>query len=659
MKKNSITHRFNIMIIFILCITIVINLIVMGLAMLNITSKVSQGYAKMYATEIANVIETHMSREIGLSLKLASTPSIVNWMSDEDNLNKKIIALDEITSFIDLLHDHNIFIAIDSSKNIYYPEEVNQQIPLEAKGTLSENITADKWYFNTLNSDKDYNINIDKDRFLESYRVWINVKVENANEPVGVIGTGLYLDYFITDNLSNIDDHSSYTLIIDNNGDVQIDGKQDLQNDTNSNSSIFEFTSDDTIKSNLSEFLNSNQTETVLKVQNKEYAYAAFSKILDTNWYVVTFYNNDNFYTSNNLLFFIIMMIISIFAIIIVINLFIKRIFVKPFMNLIQSIQNKNIYISQELFGIERDDEFGLLANSIEQMSDRLVSSIPIGLFLIDSNFHLIYSNLNLVSQFNARNKDELSALFKDTPELIFANPDDFQRLKSILSSKENLVILEMQFVKCTGEVFWGEMHIQYKNSNELTHFYEGILLDTQSKKDYEAKLINLATTDGLTGLANRLHFNELVIEEIERSERYGGPLSLIIFDLDHFKYVNDTYGHIVGDDVLVEISRLAKELLRATDIIARWGGEEFSILLPGTTVEGAFIAAEKLRIKLENFHHNTAGIVTASFGVSQKLQEEDYTQWFNRVDQALFKSKNSGRNTVSISEDNVEKHQF
>ncbi len=655
MKKNSITHRFNIMFIFILCITIVINLIVMGLAMLNITSKVSQGYAKMYATEIANVIETHMSREIGLSLKLASTPSIVNWMSDEDNLDKRIIALDEITSFIDLLHDHNMFIAIDSSKHIYYPEEVNQQIPLETKGTLSENITADKWYFNTLKSDRDYNINIDEDRFLGSYRVWINVKVENANKPVGVIGTGLYLDYFITGNLSNLKDHSAYTLIIDNNGDVQIDGKQDQQNDTKNYSSIFEFTSDDTTRTNLSEFLNSNQTETVLKVHNKDYAYAAFSKVSDTNWYVVTFYNNDNFYTSNNLLFFIIMMIISIFAIIIVINLFINGIFVKPFMHLIQSIQNKNIYISQELFGIERDDEFGLLAKAIEQMSDRLVSSIPIGLFLIDSNFNLIYSNLNLVSQFNAKSKDELSALFKDTPELIFANPDDYQRIKSILSLKENLVILEMQFVKCTGEVFWGEIHIQYKNDNDFTCFYEGILLDTQSKKDYEAKLINLATTDGLTGLANRLHFNELVIEEIERSERYGGPLSLIIFDLDHFKNVNDNYGHIVGDEVLIEISRLAKEILRTTDIIARWGGEEFSILLPGTTVEGAYIAAEKLRKKLENFHHNTAGIVTASFGVSQKLQNEDYTQWFNRVDHALFKSKNSGRNTVSISEELVE----
>lgn len=415
-------------------------------------------------------------------------------------------------------------------------------------------------------------------------------------------------------------------------------------------SNIYAYANDTNFAISLNEFLESHQTETVIKLKNANFDNAAFSSIKDTNWYVVTFYNNDTFYTSNNLLLFLFMMIISIIVLIVIINIFVKLIFVNPFMKLIQSLQNRNIYISNELFGIDRDDEFGLLANTIEQMSDRIVSSIPVGLFLVDCDFKLIYSNLNLLSQFNAPDKEAFRTLFNETPELLFANPDDFQRIKSIFTTKENLVILEIQFVNFSGEVFWGELHIQYKNDDAIAHFYECILLNTQNKKDYEAQLLNLATTDALTGLYNRFRFDELVVEEIERSERYGGPLSMIIFDLDHFKQVNDTYGHIVGDEVLIEISRLSKEILRTTDIIARWGGEKFSILLPGTTSSGAYTAAEKLRQTLENYQHSTVGVVTASFGVSQRSKDEDYAEWFTRVDQALFKSKNSGRNRTTVS---------
>lgn len=223
MKKNiiSITQRFNILFIALLGVTILINLIVMGIAMFQITTKISQGYAKMYATEIANVIETHLSREVGLSLKLAQTPSIINWMADEENESKKNVALEEIASFIDIFHDHNIFIAMNNSKNIYYPSKTNGQVPLISEGTLSSSITEDNWYFNTIKSDDAYNINIDNDRFLDIYRVWINVKVTDQAEPVGVIGTGLYLDHFINENTTSFKDLSTYTLVIDRTGDIQ------------------------------------------------------------------------------------------------------------------------------------------------------------------------------------------------------------------------------------------------------------------------------------------------------------------------------------------------------------------------------------------------------------------------------------------------------
>jgi diguanylate cyclase (GGDEF)-like protein len=163
------------------------------------------------------------------------------------------------------------------------------------------------------------------------------------------------------------------------------------------------------------------------------------------------------------------------------------------------------------------------------------------------------------------------------------------------------------------------------------------------------AALKNQASTDPLTGLCNRLRFNEACAAEIARSRRYHAPLALIMYDIDHFKRVNDTYGHRVGDHLLVELSKEVSSRVRISDILARWGGEEFMILAPHTTIEGARQLAEEVRSMIEQRDLAGQGRLTCSFGVTGLRASDTLDSLANRADAALYRAKEAGRNRVEV----------
>lgn len=156
------------------------------------------------------------------------------------------------------------------------------------------------------------------------------------------------------------------------------------------------------------------------------------------------------------------------------------------------------------------------------------------------------------------------------------------------------------------------------------------------------------AVTDGLTGIANRRHFNESFTKEFERAKRYGNCLSLAVFDLDFLKKINDTYGHNVGDEAIKAIGRVLSNSCRAVDVAARFGGEEFCLLLPDTDEEDALNLAERVRNLIYETHIEGPGNISASVGVAtypQHANEQD--ELFEAADQALYAAKHSGRNKV------------
>lgn len=176
------------------------------------------------------------------------------------------------------------------------------------------------------------------------------------------------------------------------------------------------------------------------------------------------------------------------------------------------------------------------------------------------------------------------------------------------------------------------------------------VTLSDISKLEEELKVVeNKVYIDGLTGVYNRNKFNELFKKELNKVKRYNEPLSIAIIDIDHFKSFNDTYGHLIGDEVLISMAKTVNNNTRDTDVFARWGGEEFIIMFINTPANKAKQVAESLKDKIEENEHHTAGKITASFGVTQYKDEDDIETIFKRCDEALYLAKENGRNRVEI----------
>ena len=175
----------------------------------------------------------------------------------------------------------------------------------------------------------------------------------------------------------------------------------------------------------------------------------------------------------------------------------------------------------------------------------------------------------------------------------------------------------------------------------------------TEERNRILGKLENLAITDGLTKLYNLRHFYHLLEIEIDRCSRYGHPLALLLLDIDKFKMYNDTYGHLEGDKVLIKIGQIINLRLRTMDTAFRYGGEEFTVILPETTAQEANNVAYRIKtaVEVENFfpEPGNAVNVTISIGVTEYYNKEQLTAFIKRADQAMYLSKDKGRNTISF----------
>lgn len=209
---------------------------------------------------------------------------------------------------------------------------------------------------------------------------------------------------------------------------------------------------------------------------------------------------------------------------------------------------------------------------------------------------------------------------------------------------------IECEQISKDGTVKWVEVSITFKrNSNNEVEIY-GVTRDVSYRKKAEA-LQYIGNHDQLTGLYNRHFFETIILEEMKRSDRYSDPISLIMFDIDHFKFVNDTWGHPVGDELLKLIARVTLGVIRSSDIFVRFGGEEFLVLMTETECEGAVNAAEKIRQAIEKINHPVTGKQTVSLGVAERNPSESFMDWYKRVDKAMYAAKRLGRNRVVKSD--------
>lgn len=197
------------------------------------------------------------------------------------------------------------------------------------------------------------------------------------------------------------------------------------------------------------------------------------------------------------------------------------------------------------------------------------------------------------------------------------------------------------------GEEYWLEQTIipKINEENKNIENFLSISVDVTDKKELE----KIATIDKLTNIYNRRMLDDFLKTEIEIANRHNEDLSLIIVDIDHFKIVNDTFGHLAGDNLLTSISKIILENIRNTDIFGRYGGEEFLIICRKTTKENAFVLAEKLRILIKEFKFDEIGHKTISLGISDFQKSDTVETLFKKADTALYEAKNTGRDKSVI----------
>jgi len=195
------------------------------------------------------------------------------------------------------------------------------------------------------------------------------------------------------------------------------------------------------------------------------------------------------------------------------------------------------------------------------------------------------------------------------------------------------------------------DIEVALSNFNVGSSKYNvGIARDISRRKQFEKELVRLSITDPLTGVYNRRHFEKRIKEELKKSRLEGKALSLIILDLDHFKSINDCFGHDKGDQVLKATTNLIQERLQGKGTLARWGGEEFVILLPGLSADDAKDLAETLRKDISNMCFDGAGSITASFGVAGLAPGDTFDTLVKKADNMLYEAKANGRNRVCVA---------
>lgn len=270
----------------------------------------------------------------------------------------------------------------------------------------------------------------------------------------------------------------------------------------------------------------------------------------------------------------------------------------------------------------------------------------PIGILTTKDVMKLIKNNADLEKTVDSYMTSPVETISKQSSiaeALGFIKSKHYRRVIVVDENNKLIgVIAQKELISLTYSK-WALLMKDYQQ--ELTELNDMLEL---KYKEFETK----ASTDSLTGLYNRRKLGELYFSSYTSMIQRDNDMSLIILDIDFFKSINDSFGHNTGDQVLIQLSHVLLRNLRNIDIICRWGGEEFVILLPTANLEQATSIAEKLRVSIEEMEIDHVGHMTSSFGVTVVKSGDTIEEVVSRADAALYKAKRSGRNCVMIQED-------
>lgn len=304
----------------------------------------------------------------------------------------------------------------------------------------------------------------------------------------------------------------------------------------------------------------------------------------------------------------------------------------------------------------EHVDELTRVEQALRRSGENLrivLGAAPVALVLTRlRDQHVVLANERCAALFEVPLDEVVGQRTRD----YYVTPEERDQIIGTVIEKGQIDSVLVRLKKRSGKQFWAEMSARIVELDGQRCSLVGIF-DVTAQKDLEEQLRALATCDSLTGAANRRHFVEQAQRERERSLRSGTPLSLCLFDADHFKSINDQYGHVAGDHVLSAMAQAATAALRTTDLLGRLGGEEFAMLLPDTDLAGAMVVAERVRAGVAASEVQSAEVregssptairVTISIGVAELRGDEPFESMLKRADRALYAAKDLGRDRV------------
>jgi diguanylate cyclase (GGDEF)-like protein/PAS domain S-box-containing protein/hemerythrin-like metal-binding protein len=281
-------------------------------------------------------------------------------------------------------------------------------------------------------------------------------------------------------------------------------------------------------------------------------------------------------------------------------------------------------------------------------------ASVGIGLIDLDGNIFEVNKPLCEMFGYSKEELETKNLLDIWVPEERTVALAEFKKASTGAKAR---TIFERRYLNKQGEILITEVSRGLARSQDGKPLYFiGSFRDITESKRLQTMLEEQASTDPLTGTMNRTRIEERATFELMRSDRYGDRFSLMMIDLDHFKNVNDTFGHLAGDRVLRGFCEIARNCLRATDVLGRWGGEEFVVLLPETGLKGAQLLADRLRVTLAGLRFDGDIGVTASMGVAGYKEGDELATLMARADAALYRAKQAGRNRVAVDASDLER---
>lgn len=293
-----------------------------------------------------------------------------------------------------------------------------------------------------------------------------------------------------------------------------------------------------------------------------------------------------------------------------------------------------------------KDTERETMFEQVQELSYAVEQS-PNTVVITDTNGNIQYVN----QKFTQLTGYTSAEIIGKNPRTLKSNkmpPEGYKELwRTITSGREWSG--EIINKKKNGEFYWEKTLIgPIKNSEGIITHFVSVKEDVTERKMMEAELKILSTTDKLTQAYNRTKFDEIILKEFAFSRRYNKPLSLVMIDIDHFKGINDNFGHNTGDYVLKTVSGIIKDTIRETDYLVRWGGEEFLVVATNMRLEEARELSERIRNEIEKYAFDQ-GTVTASLGITQYKTGDTVHTLLQRADAALYLAKNNGRNRSEL----------